>query len=56
LGKLSWVARSYICTVVLVAVVLVARGPLGGISWPDVAVLGAIVAIFESMATVLRSR
>jgi HD superfamily phosphohydrolase YqeK len=56
LGKLSWVARSYICTVVLVAIVLVARGPLGGISWPDVAVLGAIVAIFESMATVLRSR
>jgi len=56
LGKLSWGARSYICTVVIVTVVIVARGPFGGIAWADVAVLGAVVAIFESTATVLRTK
>jgi HD superfamily phosphohydrolase YqeK len=56
LGKLSWVARTYISTVVIVTVVLVARGPFGGVAWPDVAVLGGVVVVFESLSTVLRTK
>jgi HD superfamily phosphohydrolase YqeK len=56
LDKLSPVARIYIGTVVAVTIVLVARGPFTGIAWADVAVLGAVVVIFESMATVLRPK
>jgi HD domain len=56
LGKLSWVARTYISAVVIVTVVLVVRGPFGGVAWPDVAVLGGVVVIFESLSTVLRTK
>ena len=43
----------YIGVVVAIAVVLVARGPLTGIDWPAVVVLGLLVVVCESTATML---
>ena len=55
LARLSWAARLYIGTVVAVAGVLIIRGPFGGIAWwREVAVLGLLLAVFESTATPLR--
>jgi hypothetical protein len=56
LDRLSWAARLYIATVVAVAAVLVAFGPLpsGVDSWRDVAVLGLLLVISESTATRLQ--
>src|SRR5271165_3317398 len=54
LGKLSRVALLYISAVVVLAAVLVARGPFTGLSWQYVAVLGILVIISESRATQLR--
>jgi len=53
LGRLSWAARLYVATVVAVAVVLIARGPLTFSlnSWRDIAVLGLLLVISESTAT-----
>jgi HD superfamily phosphohydrolase YqeK len=55
LGKLPRIARIYIGVVVAIAVVLVARGPFTGIDWLAVAVLGLLVIICESTATMLRT-
>jgi len=54
LGKLSRVALLYISAVVVLAAVLVARGPFTGLSWQYVAVLGILVIVSESRATQLR--
>jgi len=54
LGKLSRVTRLYIGAVVLVAVVLIARGPFSGLSWRDVFFLGILAILSESRATQLR--
>jgi hypothetical protein len=53
LGRVSWAARLYIATVVAVAAVLIARGPLAFSlnSWRDIAVLGLLLVISESTAT-----
>ena len=53
MGRLSWAARLYVATVVAVAVVLIARGPLTFSlnSWRDIAVLGLLLVISESTAT-----
>ena len=54
MGKLSWTARAYIGAVAVIAAVLIARGPFGGIHWPQVVVLGALVVVCNSTATSLR--
>ncbi len=54
MGKLSRVALLYIGVVVVLAVVLVARGPFMGLSWRYVVFLGILVIISESRATQLR--
>jgi hypothetical protein len=54
LGKLSRVALLYIGVVVVLAVVLVARGPFAGLSWQYVVFLGILVIVSESRATQLR--
>jgi hypothetical protein len=54
LGKLSRVALLYIGVVVVLAVVLVARGPFTGLSWQYVVFLGILVIVSESRATQLR--
>jgi hypothetical protein len=47
----------YVGTVVIVAAVVLIRGPFGGVSWwRDVAVLGLLLVVFESTATLLRPR
>jgi hypothetical protein len=53
LGRFSWAARIYIAVVVVLAAVLVARGPFNfsASSWRDIAVLGALFVISESTAT-----
>jgi len=54
LGKLSRVAVLYIGAVIASASVLVARGPFAGLSWQYVVILGGLVVISESTATLLR--
>ncbi len=54
MGKLSRVALLYIGAVVVLAVVLVARGPFTGLSWRYVVFLGILVIVSESRATQLR--
>ena len=54
MGKLSRVALLYIGVVVVLAVVLVARGPFAGLSWQYVVFLGILVIVSESRATQLR--
>ena len=57
MARLSWAARLYISAVVLVAAVLLIRGPFGDIRWwRNVAVLGLLLVVFESTATLLRPR
>jgi hypothetical protein len=57
LARLSWAARLYVGTIVVLAGVLIFRGPFGGASWwRDVAVLGVLLVVFESTATLLRPR
>src|SRR5215470_9799316 len=55
-GKLSRIAWLYIGAVVVVAAIVVARGPFSGIQWSQVAVLGLLLAACESSATLLNSR
>jgi len=54
LGRLSRVALIYIGAVVVIAFVLVARGPFTGLSWQYVVFLGILVIVSESRATQLR--
>jgi len=54
LGKLSRVALLYIGVVVVIAAVLVAKGPFTGLSWRYVVFLGILVIVSESRATQLR--
>ncbi len=55
MARLSWAARLYVGTIVVLAGVLIFRGPFGGITWwRDVAVLGVLLVVFESTATLLR--
>jgi len=56
LGKLPRIARVYICVVVAAAAILIALGPFTGIRWSDVVVLGLLVIVCESTATLLRAR
>ncbi len=54
MGRLSRVALIYIGAVVVIAFVLVARGPFTGLSWQYVVFLGILVIVSESRATQLR--
>jgi hypothetical protein len=57
LARLTWAARLYIGVVVAVAAVLIVRGPFGDFAWwREVAVLGLLLVVFESTATLLRPR
>jgi hypothetical protein len=57
LARLPWPARLYVGTIVIVAAVLVIRGPFGGAAWwREVAVLGVLLVVFESTATLLRPK
>ncbi len=58
MARLSWAVRLYIVTVLVVAVVLIARGPFtfSANSWRDIAVLGLLLVISESTATRLSPR
>jgi hypothetical protein len=57
LARLSWAARLYIGVVVAAAAVLIVRGPFGDFAWwREVAVLGLLLVVFESTATLLRPR
>jgi hypothetical protein len=57
LARLSWPARLYIGAVVAAAAVLLIRGPFGGTAfWREVAVLGVLLVVFESTATLLRPK
>jgi HD superfamily phosphohydrolase YqeK len=47
-------AQVYIGVVVATAAVLVARGPFGDIAWIDVLVLGLLLVVSDSAATLLR--
>jgi hypothetical protein len=55
LGKLSRVALIYIGAVVVIAAVLVARGPFTGLSWQYIVFPGILVIVAESRATQLRA-
>jgi hypothetical protein len=56
-GGLTRAARLYVGTVVAAAAVVIIRGPFGGTGWwREVAVLGLLVVVFESTATLLRPR
>jgi HD domain len=55
LARLTWAARLYIGVVVAAAAVLIVRGPFGDFAWwREVAVLGLLLVVFESTATLLR--
>jgi HD domain len=56
LGRLSWAVWLYIATVMAVAAVLVAIGPLpsNGVFWREVVILGLLLVICESTATRLQ--
>ena len=54
MAKLSRAALIYIGAVVVIAAVLVARGPFTGLSWQYVVFLGILVIVSESRATQLR--
>ena len=57
MARLSWAARLYIGAVVLVAAVAIIHGPFGDLRWwRNVAVLGLLLVVFESTATLLRPR
>lgn len=57
LARLSWAARLYIGAVVVVAAVAIIHGPFGDLRWwRNVAVLGLLLVVFESTATLLRPR
>jgi hypothetical protein len=57
LARLSWAARLYVGVVVLAAAIVLVRGPFGDIRWwRNVAVLGLLLVVFESTATLLRPR
>jgi hypothetical protein len=57
LARLSWPARLYIGAIVVAAAVLLIRGPFGGLAWwREVAVLGVLLVVFESTATLLRPK
>jgi HD domain len=56
-ARLSPAARLYIGAVVAAAAVVLIRGPFGDIAWwRDTAVLGLLLVVFESTATLLRPR
>jgi HD superfamily phosphohydrolase YqeK len=56
-ARLSPAARLYIGAVVVAAAVVLIRGPFGDIAWwRDTAVLGLLLVVFESTATLLRPR
>jgi HD superfamily phosphohydrolase YqeK len=56
LGQLPRIAQGYIGAVTVVAAFLVARGPFTGIVWQDVIVLGVLLIVVESSATLLQAR
>ena len=56
-SRRPWPARLYIGAIVAAAIVLLIRGPFGGVTWwREVAVLGVLLVVFESTATLLRPR
>jgi HD domain len=55
-GKLSRIALLYIGAVVAAAVAVIAVGPLGGLDWSQVGILGLLLVACESSATLLNSR
>jgi len=57
LARLSWAARLYVGAVVLAAAIVIIRGPFGDLRWwRNVAVLGLLLVVLESTATLLRPR
>ncbi len=57
MARLSWPARLYIGAIVAVAAALLVRGPFGDLAWwREVAVLGVLLVVFESTATLLRPK
>jgi HD superfamily phosphohydrolase YqeK len=57
LARLTWAAQLYVSAVVLAAAAVLIRGPFGNITWwRDIAVLGLLLVVFESTATLLRPR
>jgi hypothetical protein len=57
LGGLPRIVQAYVGVVIAIAVVLVARGPFGGLHWAViVTVLGLLVVICESLSTPLRTQ
>ena len=56
MARVSWAPVAYIGAVVAAAIVCVARGPLDGIDWRQVAVLGLLLVACESMGTMVRAR
>jgi hypothetical protein len=57
LARLTWAARLYIAAVVIAAAAVLIRGPFGDVAWwRDIAVLGLLLVVFESTATLLRPR
>jgi len=56
LGKLSWLAGTYIGAVVAAAVACIAFGSYAGVDWSAVAILGLLLVACESTATLLRPR
>ena len=56
MGKLSWLAGTYIGAVVAAAVACIAFGSYAGVDWSAVAILGLLLVACESTATLLRPR
>ncbi len=57
MARLSWPARLYIGAITAAAAALLIRGPFGDLTWwREVAVLGVLLVVFESTATLLRPK
>jgi HD domain len=56
LGKLSWLAGTYIGAVVAAAAACISLSSYSGMDWSAVAVLGLLLVVCESTATPLRPR
>jgi HD domain len=55
LDNVSWLVRIYVGAVICVAALVMARAPFVGLDWTQVVVLGALLVICESTATLMRS-
>jgi hypothetical protein len=56
LGRVSWATRGFIAALTVVAALLVAHGPLHGLDWSVVIVLGTLLVACQTIVTLPRAR